>query len=279
MTRTQSAEVKAEGNSVDAIDAGHPPPGLGQDLSRFDKVSAEVSCTNDNPIGIFFGHFADGTAAIDKGFITPGVRVEKKATAQKISWNIPWPPGFPANDVDVVSFVVGDIRTEALDTGELRIDNVVFNTVASPVSDTQHAIWNLNHFDGVDTRLTFLGGNFGEFSPVASLTGSAIQVTGDTTRSANTDGKSGASLRFKVDLNQVDFAGEFISLFGHSEFPEEYNIDLTKFSQIQFKVMSDATAEPLRLRVEVKDYRDSFEFTAYRYVTVPPSQGRWQTVV
>jgi hypothetical protein len=278
--KTQSAEIKTEGNTLEAIDSGQPPPGLNQDFSKFDRVSAEVLCTNENPIGIFFGHFAQGTASIDKGFITPTVKIEKQGTAQKINWSIPWPPGFPSNDVDVVSFVVGDIRKMGLERGELRIDDVTFSAAASPVSDPQHAVWNLNHFDGVDPKVGFLAGNSGEFSSDGSLTESAVQVTTDTTRSANTDGKPGASLKFNVDLSQVDFAGEFISLFGHTAFPEDYNIDLTQFSQIQFKLMSDANnAQPLRLKVEIKDYRDSSDFTAYRYITVTPSEGKWQTVV
>ncbi|HST24310.1 MAG TPA: glucoamylase family protein, partial [Blastocatellia bacterium] len=205
---------------------------------------------------------------------------EKPGTPQKVNWNIPWPPSFPANDVDVVSFVVQDIKNSGLETGELRIDNVVFSVSGSPAADLQHAVWNINHFDGVDARTGFLGGNLGEFSSDESLTGSAIQATTDAARSANTDGKRGASLRFSVDLSQVDFAGEFISLFGHTAFPADYNIDLTQFSQIQLKLLADAgNTQPLRLRVEVKDYRDDFDFTAYRYVTLPPSEGKWQTVV
>jgi hypothetical protein len=275
-----AAELKTEGNTIDAIDARRPPPGLNEDFSKFDRLSAEILCTNENPVGIFFGHFADGTASIDKGFITPAVKVEKPGMAQRINWSIPWPAGFPANDVDVVSFVVGDIRKPGLGTGELRIDDVIFSATPSPAPDLRHAIWNINHFDGVDARLGFLGGNFGEFSQVNSATESAIKVATDATRSANMDGKPGASLRFDVDLRQTDFAGEFISLFGHTAFPEEYNIDLTNFSQIQLKLMAaEGATEPLRLRVELKDYRDSFDFTAYRYVSVPPSPGGWQTVV
>ncbi|HEX8091838.1 MAG TPA: hypothetical protein VF762_23495, partial [Blastocatellia bacterium] len=201
-----TAEVKTEGNTIDSIDARQPPPGLNEDFSKFDRVSAEIVCTTENPIGIFFGHFAEGTASIDKGFITPGVKVERPGTAQKINWSIPWPADFPANDVDVMSFVVGDIRRPGLETGELRIDDVIFSATASPAPDSRHAVWNLNHFDGVDTRLGFLGGNFGEFSQVSSATESAIKVTTDATRSANTDGKPGASLRFDVDLRQADFA-------------------------------------------------------------------------
>lgn len=278
--KTLSAEIKSEGNTISAIDSGQPPPGLNEDFSKFDRISAQVLCTSENPVAIFFGHFVQGTAEIDKGFVTPAVKVEKPGMAQKMNWSIPWPPDFPSNDVDVVSFVVADIRSSGLERGEIRIDDVTFSVPASLTPDSRHAAWNINHFDGVDTGVGFLAGNSGQFSSDSSLTKSAVQVTTDATRSANTDGKPGASLKFDFDLSNLDFAGEFISLFGHTAFPEDYNIDLTQFSQIQFKLISyAANAQPLRLRVEVKDYRDSFAFTAYRYITVPPSDGKWQTVV
>lgn len=275
----ENAEIKTEGNTLAAIDAGQPPPGLSQDFSVFDRISADVVCTNQNTLAVFFGHFVDGTATIDRGFITPGVRVLEPGQPQRIDWNIPWPPGFPADDVDVVGFVVRDVKNPGLGTGELRIDNVVLSRTTFPSPDSQHSVWNINHFDGVDTGTGFLGGNFGEFSPRNDLTSDAIRVTTDYGVSANTDERRGASLRFDIDLSQVDFAGEFVSLFGHTDFPE-YTLDLTEFSQIQFKLKAGTSnTEPLRLRIEVKDNRDSNDHTAFRYITVPPFQEQWQSVI
>ncbi len=300
---TESAEIKTEGNTLEAIDDNRPPPGLNLDLSAYNRISSDVVCSNENTLGVFFGHFEEGsehcsvstnlqcvrhsdcpagelcTAAVT-GFITPGVKVAEPGVPQRISWNIPWPSGFPANDVDVVSFVVRDIKEEGRGTGELRIDNAVFSAVELPAPDTAHAVWNLNRFDGTNSGLTSLGGNFGSFSPSDDLTPKAIQVTPDVGISANTDSHPGSSLKLAIGLSQADFAGEFMSLFGDTGFLREYTLDLAQFSQIQFSLRpAGQNTKPIELKVEVKDDRDAFDYTAFRYVTVPPAPSDWTRLV
>ncbi len=293
-TETHSAEIKTEGSTFEVMQSGQTAPGLNADFSDFTTISADVVATNQNTLGVFFGHYIDGTTSIERGFITPGVRVEAPGVPQRVSWDIPWPPHFPAEDVDIVAFVVRDTDVPQLAQGTLRLDNVTLHPAAFLPPDTTHAIWHISHFDfdardespestdqsGSDPKMSFLAGNMGEFSPNDTLTAATVKVEHDPTQSAHVDEAPGASLRLDVDLKQVDFAGEFISLFGRSDFKREYTLDFTQFSQLQLSLRpGDANTTPIWLRIEVKDHRDAHDYTAYRYVQIPAAPADWQRVV
>ncbi len=291
---TKNTEIKTEGNSFEVLDRGHAPPGLNADFSAFTTMSADVVATKRNTLGVFFGHYRDGTNIIERGFVTPGVRVMTPGEPQRLAWDIPWPPHFPAEDVDVVAFVVRDTNIPELERGTLRIDNVILHPPTFLAPDNTHAIWHISHFDfdahderpavsdlsGVDPQMSFLGGDMGEFSPNDALTDSAVVVSHDPTQSANVDGAPGASLRLDLDLSQIDFAGEFVSLFGRSDFKDAYTLDLTQFSQLHLSLRpGHANSTPIWLRLEIKDYRDSHDFTAYRYIRIPAAPAEWQRIV
>jgi hypothetical protein len=128
--------------------------------------------------------------------------------------------------------------------------------------------------------MSFLAGNMGEFSPNDAVTAEAIKVRHDPAQSAHVDAAPGASLRLDLDLRQVDFAGEFISLFGRSDFKQEYTLDLTQFSQLHLSLRpAEANTTPLWLRIEIKDHRDAHDYTAYRYVQIPAAPADWQRIV
>lgn len=293
--KTEIAEIKTEGNSFEMLDRGLDPPGLNADLSAFTTMSADVVATNRNTLGVFFGHYLEGSTTIERGFITPGVRVMTPDEPQHVAWDIPWPPGFPAEDVDIVAFVVRNTDVPELAQGTLRLDNVTLHRPDFLPPDETHAVWTISHFDfdarddrrgggdrsGVDPKMNFLAGDIGEFSPDNTLTAQTVKVRHDPTQSAHVDGESGASLRLDLDLSQVDFAGEFVSLFGRSDFKEaSYTLDLTQFSQLQLSLRpGDANPAPIWLRIEVKDHRDSHDYTAYRYVQIPAAPAAWQRIV
>jgi hypothetical protein len=292
---TEIAEVKTEGNSFEILDRGLDPPGLNADLSAFTTMSADVVATNRNSLGVFFGHYLEGTTTIERGFITSGVRVMTLDEPQRVAWDIPWPPSFPAEDVDIVAFVVHNTNVPELAQGTLRLDNVTLHRPDFLPPDETHAKWTLSHFDfdarddrvgasdrsGMDPKMHFLAGDIGEFSSDNTLTAQTVEVRHDPTQSAHVDGAPGASLRLNLDLSQVDFAGEFVSLFGRSDFKEtSYTLDLTQFSQLQLSLRpGDANPAPIWLRIEVKDHRDLHEYTAYRYVQIPAAPAAWQRIV
>jgi len=292
--KTEIAEIKTEGNSFEMLDRGVAPPGLNADLSAFTTMSADVVATTPNTLGVFFGHYLKGTTTIERGFITPGVRVMALDKPQRVAWDIPWPPHFPAEDVDIVAFVVRNTDIPELSQGTLRLDDVTLHRPDFLPPDETHAVWTISHFDfdarddragasdrsGVDPKMHFLAGDIGEFSPDKTLTAQTVKVRHDPTQSAHLDGAPGASLRLDLDLSQVDFAGEFVSLFGRSDFKERYTLDLTQFSQLQLSLRpGDANPAPIWLRIEVKDYRDSYDYTAYRYVQIPAAPVAWQRIV
>lgn len=291
---TQAIEIKTEGNSFEVLDRGHAPPGLNADFSAFTTISADVVATNRNTLRVFFGHYRDGSDTIERGFLTPGARVRTPGKPQRLSWDLPWPPHFPAKDVDVVAFVVCDTDLPELGRGTLQIDNVTLHPPTFLAPDTTHAVWHISHFDfdayderptvadfsGSNPQMSFLGGDMGEFSSHDDVTESAVVVRHDPTQSANVDGAPGASLRLDVDLSQVDFAGEFVSLLGRSDFKNAYTLDLTQFSQLQLSLRpGEANSSPIWLRLEIKDYRDSHDFTAYRYIRIPAAPADWQHIV
>ena len=289
---------------ISAVRSSVPPPGLDEDFTGFATVSADVVCTNRNPIGVFIGHFADGTTDIEAGFVTPAVRVQAAGVAQRITWDLPWPPGFPTDDVDVISFVVQDVRADELGAGEIWIDNVELGTRPIVQADTDHDVWTLFDFDahtregcepesdssGIELRLGWLAGDIGEFSPDPEMTSEAVQVRHETSLSANLDAQAGGSLSVEIDLTSEPFAGQYFSLIGRSS-DATMNLDLTRFSQIQFSIRAHPTnSAPLQLKIEIKDYRDALgdyfdahSYTAYRYITVPaPAQevpGGWTRIV
>ena len=292
--KTEIAEIKTEGNSFEMLDWGLDPPGLNADLSAFTTMSADVVATAPNTLGVFFGHYLEGTTTIERGFITPGVRIMTPDTPQRVAWDIPWPPHFPAEDVDIVAFVVRNTDIPELSQGTLRLDNVTLHRPDFLSPDDTHAVWTISHFDfdardervgasdrsGVDPKMHFLAGDIGEFSPDKTLTAQTVKVRHDPTQSAHLDEAPGASLRLDLDLSQVDFAGEFVSLFGRSDFKERYTLDLTQFSQLQLSLRpGNANPAPIWLRIEVKDHRDSYDYTAYRYVQIPAAPVAWQRIV
>ena len=140
-------------------------------------------------------------------------------------------PKFPAHDVDIVAFVVRNTDVPELAQGTLRLDNVTLHPPDFLPPDETHAVWTISHFDfdardesvgasdrsGVDPKTHFLAGDIGEFSPDNTLTAETVKVRHDPTQSAHLGEAPGASLRLDLDLSQVDFAGEFVSLFGRSE--------------------------------------------------------------
>jgi hypothetical protein len=257
-------------------------------------MSADVVVTNRNTLGVFFGHYRDGTDVIEQSFVTPGVRVMTPGEPQRLSWDLPWPPDFPAEDVDVIAFVVLDTYIPELEQGTLKIDNVTLHPPTLLASNDTHAVWHISHFDfdayderpavsdfsGGNPKMSFLGGDMGEFSSNDDVTESAVVVRHDPTQSANVDGAPGASLRLDLDLSRVDFAGELVSLLGRSEFKDAYTLDLTQFSQIHLSLRpGHANSTPIWLRLEIKDYRDSHDFTAYRYIRLPAAPAEWQRMV
>ena len=287
---TESAEIKTEGNTLDAIDAGLPPPGLNEDFSAYDRISADVLVTNTNPIGVFFGTFEDGRSEVAQGFITPSVRAREPGVEQRMSWAIPWPPGFPRDNVDVVAFVVRDVLEEGQGSGDLWVDNIELSSLEQLEADRQGSVWHISHYDfdahgdndalGTDPKVGFLGGNSGEFSPDDALTRGAIRVGHVTNQSDHDDGRPGGSLGFEVNLEAVDFAGEFMSVIGHSEYREDYTLDLSEFSQVQLSLRAaGSNIGPVWVKLELKDARDSNDFTAYRYVELDPNPSSWTRVV
>ena len=292
--QTDLAELKTEGNSFERLDRRLAPPGLNADFSAFTTMSADVVADNRNTLGVFFGHYLEGTDTIERGFITPGVRVKELDKPQRVAWDIPWPPDFPADDVDIVAFVVRNTDVPELAQGTLHLDNVTLHPPHFLPPDETHAVWNISHFDfdarddsegatdrsGMDPKMHFLAGDIGEFSPDNTLTDQTVKVRHDPTQSAHMGAWPGASLRLDLDLSQVDFAGEFVSLFGRSDFKERYTLDLTQFSQLQLSLRpGDTNSAPIWVRIEVKDHRDSYDYTAYRYVQIPAAPAAWQRIV
>lgn len=250
------------------------PGELNEDWSGYNRISTDVRVSDpDVPISVFFWD-TEGS----RGFGTPTRKAGVADSWQSITWDLPWPPWFDNADIDQIKFVVNN--TDVDRTGTLCLDNVflVSDTLPIPVTGLEYIFEN---FNDRDKGFNDFNGNCGE------LNGDYIATTFDASTHAGT---WGASLRIDYDLPSESFTGIWQSVFGHSTVKTKYldftniygslNDESKDFEQIHFWVRGSGTITGTHnIKVEVKDIRDAYEYTAYRYITIDDSDTAWREVV
>lgn len=253
------------------------------DLSAFNRISADVRVSDpDVPLSIFFWDEDTHT-----GFGTPTRKVGVRDTWQTLSWDVPWPPSFDRTDVDEIKFVVNGIDDHRV--GRVFFDNValVSATLPDPVAGLPYDFATFDVVPRVvqgkaeEERLTDFGNNWGE------LLDDYVTTATDTTGGG---AGSPASLRVEYALPPNSFTGMFFSLWGHADYKQTQTLNLADIDgdlagaprdveQIQFWVRgSGRTTQTHNVKIELKDATDSFDRTAYRYITIDDADTTWQRV-
>ena len=247
--------------------------------SGYNRISADIKVSDpDVPISVFIWDADAITTPVDyRGFGTPTRKVGVADSWQTITWDLPWPPWFDNTDIDEVKFVANNIDTHL--TGALYLDNIylISDTLPSPVTGLEYVF---EDFNDRSEDFNDFNGNWGE------LNGGYITTTFDT---STYTGTWGASLKIDYDLPSESFTGIWQSLFGHSDAKTKYLdfMDIygslygeANFEQIHFWVRgSGTTTGTHNVKIELKDIRDAYEYTAYRYITIDDSDTTWREVV
>lgn len=250
-----------------------------KDWRGITRVSADIMTSDTNiPISILFFDDNGLTNPIDRrGFGVPTRMPQVANTWHRRTWDVPWPDWFIPTNIDAISFIANDIDKHQ--QGTLYIDNItLYSNEALAVSTG--LVYMFENFNDNPVQFTDFSGNWGE------IIGESITTHFYEAHSVDT----GASLRVDYAFGTNDYTGIFFSLWGHSDWKSN-SVDFTDFfgalqepnrdiDQIQFWTRgSGLTTNSHNVKIELKDGRDQFSFTALRYFSVEDHNTNWSRIV
>ena len=211
--------------------------------ARFSRINVNVEICRV-PVAQLSLFFWDAETAT--GFSTATLSVPIASEWTTLSWQVPWPETFDTTDIDEFKMVVHGIDQLA---PHCVVDNL---TLVPDIAVTQAT--------GVRTR-RWLEVNYS--LPVDSFTGAFFSLWG------NSDCRVGGPPNRCSDLESINFN----DIFGASN-------EQRDFEALSFWVRgSGLTQNVYNVKVELKDVRDRFENTAFRYITIDDSNTQWQQIV
>jgi len=156
----------------------------------------------------------------------------------------------------------------AFAAGQAKSTTIQSRTTSSQLITNTYPLENFEDGDYINN----FGGNWGE------LIDKYVTLTRDTNTSTCT---GNTSLKVDYHFSKSDkFTGLWMSLWGDIDNKSQY-LDFTRgVEEIYFWVRGNGnTGQKHKIKVELKDARGDYDYTAYRYITIDDSDTSWQKVV